>query len=207
MKKKTVEIDFESLEDIQHWINVLKSEYSSLRKLKDPTFISKNERVRKQFEACQGIVNTDIHHIYSKLNLDESPIYYVYAHCDPGFKIALKKNGKTTFGATLGMTHVPFYIGKGKENRAYDLNRNDSHRKVRQKIQNFGKDIIVTILKEGLTELEALCLESKLIDIFGLISQRNGHLVNLDEGVAPKDRQKCYKQYLDEISILHQNIN
>lgn len=132
-------------------------------------------------------------------------MYYVYAHCDPGFKIALKKNGKTTFAATLGMEYVPFYIGKGSGNRAYDLNRNESHRKVRQKIQRFGKDVAVTILKDGLTELEALCIESKLIDIFGLISQRDGHLVNLDEGVSPNERRKLYKDKLSEISQLQKN--
>lgn len=42
--KKIIEIDFESIDEVSHWLNVLKSQVNTLRKQKDPTFASKNER-------------------------------------------------------------------------------------------------------------------------------------------------------------------
>jgi hypothetical protein len=205
MNIKTIQVDFSSSEDILKCINVLKSRLAQLKQDSDPTFVSRNEKVRRTFVACQSIMDTDISSLYKDIDLDLTPKYYVYAHCDTGFKIALKKNGKTTFGATLGIEYVPFYIGKGTGDRAFELNRNESHRKVRQKLQRFGKDASVKIIKDNLTELEALCFESKLIDIFGLISQRNGHLVNLDEGVRAAERRMLYRDQLAEISSLNKN--
>lgn len=99
---------------------------------------------------------------------------------------------------------MPFYIGKGKGTRSTDLNRNETHRKVRQKIQKFGKDIIVFKIAENLTEKEALILESKLIDIFGLMSFK-GRLVNLDEGIAVKERRQKYQKSLDNLSEFYKN--
>jgi hypothetical protein len=52
--------------------------------------------------------------------------------------------------------------------------------------------------------MEALILESKLIDMFGLIAS-GGKLVNLDEGVNSKERRLKYKEALQEISILYKN--
>ena len=112
--------------------------------------------------------------------------------------------GISTFAATLGMELIPFYVGKGVGDRAYDLNRNETHRKVRQKLQQFGQEVSVKILKSGLTEMEALILESKLIDMFGLIAS-GGKLVNLDEGVNSKERRLKYKDELREISMLYKN--
>ena len=203
--KKVIEVDFDSMDDLSHWINILRSSYCGLKKSSDPNYMSKNDRVKVVFNSCQKILDSDVSHLYKDFKLDPRPIYYVYAHCDTGFKIAIKKNGKTTFAATLGMNYVPFYIGKGTGNRDFDLNRNESHKKVRQKLQKFGKDVDVKIIKEGLTELDALCLESKLIDIFGLISQRNGYLVNLDEGVKAGERHQLYKDHLHNISLMFKN--
>jgi len=47
-------------------------------------------------------------------------------------------------------------------------------------------------------------LESKLIDMFGLIAS-GGKLVNLDEGVNSKERRLKYKDELREISMLYKN--
>ena len=46
-------------------------------------------------------------------------------------------------------------------------------------------------LRNNLTELESLELESKLIDIFGLMPHA-GYLTNLDEGMLPDERRCCY---------------
>lgn len=94
-------------------------------------------------------------------------------------------DGISTFSATLGMTHLPFYIGNGSENRAHDLDRKGAHRKFRHRLKTFGKDVHVSVLNDSLTEMDAFILESKLIDIFGLTSF-GGRLVNLDEGAKIK---------------------
>lgn len=143
------------------------------------------------FESCQKVLNTDISHLYEDLTLNADKKFYVYVHCDPFFKLKADTNGKIAFASTLGIESLPFYVGKGEGNRAYDLNRNESHRKKRQFIEQTGKQVQVLILKDNLTEVEALMLESKLIDIFGLKSY-GGWLVNLDEGVNNQSRKQIY---------------
>lgn len=200
--KKVFEIDFDSVEDILRVNNILKSRLGELRKNQ---FGSKNQRTKDVFSSCQNLWNTDIDFLYSNLKLDNNPIYYVYAHCDPSAKIAFGKDGRSTFSATLGMTHLPFYIGKGVGERAYDLNRNETHRKVRQNLASFNKEPIITILKDGLTESQALGYESKLIDIFGVIG-KGGRLTNLDEGVNALDRRNVYKEDLVKINLLYREL-
>lgn len=55
-------------------------------------------------------------------------------------------------------SNIPFYIGKGKGMRCYNVKRNKAH----DRIWNLNK-CGVKIIKEGLDELEALRLESQLI--------------------------------------------
>lgn len=143
------------------------------------------------FESCNRMYNYDISHIYKDMKLSEERKFYVYVHCDPFFKLTANTNGKIAFASTLGIEYIPFYVGKGEGDRAYDLNRNGSHRKKRQMIEQAGKEIKVKIIKEALNEREALELESKLIDIFGLTSF-GGYLLNLDEGVNSDLRKACY---------------
>lgn len=194
-----IEVDYNNSSDIQAIIRKLKSRIGEL---------DKNGRSRKQlastkFRACCDIYATDISDLYVDQKLDSSPNYYVYAHCEPN-KIAIERDGVATWVATLGLDLIPFYIGKGTGNRAYDLNRNETHKKVRQKLKNFGQEVEVRIIKDGLTEIEALCLESKLIDMFGLLG-KGGRLVNLDEGVKAKERQNRYKDKLTEINDFYKN--
>jgi hypothetical protein len=143
------------------------------------------------FESCNRIFNTDISSLYESQCLSEERKFYVYVHCDPFFKLKATANGKIAFTSTLGISYLPFYVGKGEGGRAYDLNRSESHRKKRQFIEKSGKNIQVKIIRDCLTEKEALMLESKLIDIFGLTSF-GGWLVNLDEGVNNRQRKEIY---------------
>ena len=200
---KTITVDFDSLEECKSLMNQIRSQIGQLSLAKDG-FISKNERVKKVFDACYKIYSTDISEIYKDQTLDENRIYYVYAHGDPGFKIAVKKEGKSTFAATLGLENMPFYIGKGTGNRAFELDRNDSHRKIRQRLKTFNQEISVKIINDNLTAKEALMYESKLIDIFGLKSF-GGRLVNLDEGINSKERRKLYANELNELSSFYRN--
>lgn len=195
-----IEVDYLNLDDLIKLNNKIKSQISSLKVSLNG---SKREINKRKFDACVSIYNTDISDLYSNLKLDPLPNYYVYAHCEPN-KIAIDKDGITSWFATLGMDLIPFYIGKGVKNRAYDLNRNETHRKVKQRLKEFNQDVQVRIIKDNLTELEALCLESKLIDIFGLIG-KGGRLVNLDEGLKYKERQIRYGIHLHEINNFYKN--
>lgn len=194
---KTFTVDFDSLEDCNKLLNTLKSNMGNLRSAVGG--ITRKDIFKSKFDACNNIFETDISSVYSNIKTDNDNHYYVYVHCDPGANIAVGKDGITTFGATLGMSKIPFYIGKGKGNRAFELDRNETHRKVRQKLKTFGNDIHVQIIKSNLTEKEALMYESKLIDIFGLRTC-GGKLVNLDEGVNSSERRLLYAKDLHTIS-------
>jgi len=180
-------INWNSIEDLK----ALRAKID--RRLNQLTVVHKRQKKNhlSVFESCQRIIDTDISHLYKDIKLDFDRKFYVYAHCDPFFKLKADVNGKIAFAATLGIESLPFYIGKGEGNRAYDLNRNDSHRKKRQFIEQAGKQVQIHIIKDNLTEIQALMLESKLIDIFGLKSY-GGWLVNLDEGVNNQLRKKIY---------------
>lgn len=111
------------------------------------------------------------------------PIYYVYAHLDPGEQ-----------PASLPELHVflkgtPFYIGKGSGNRAWDLKRNQGHAKAIKRLREAGfpDDAIVQVIASNLSEQVALCLEAKLIYLFGSIYDKTvlGCLLNLADHMKP----------------------
>lgn len=114
---------------------------------------------------------------------DKETIYYVYAHIDP----TENPINLSVFDCTL--KGEPFYIGKGKGQRVWDLNRNQGHgKRIRQILKaGYPKDSIPTIIKEGLTEKQTLELESKLIYFFASIydKTRKGCLLNLADYTKP----------------------
>jgi uncharacterized protein len=101
--------------------------------------------------------------------------YYVYALKDPRKSPAL-----------------PFYIGKGTGIRAYEHAINvDKTRKGRRisEIQSSGHEVVVSILAEDLSEVQALKLEAELISAFGT-EDTGGFLTNsvIPSGRAGKER-------------------
>ena len=134
-------------------------------------------------------------------NMDETDnSYYVYFHCNPLEPLNVKNNLKHLFLAITfpELRHVPIYVGKGKDKRAYDLLRNDSHRKIRSQVLKFNKDLEVVIVHKNLTNSQSLNYESKLIDILGLSCLSSaGMLTNLDEGFEPSNRRNIHYKVLN----------
>ena len=173
--------DWDSFEEVAVLFNKVKSRYFELLRRQHPEILSRRQKNQKAFDACAEILATDISKIYQDVALDSTPKYYVYAHMDSNRKIAVGVGGVTSFAATLGCTHFPFYIGKGTGDRCHDFARNGEYAKIAKRLHLIDGEVGVHKIKENLAESEALQLESKLIDIFGL-RPYGGMLSNLDEG-------------------------
>jgi uncharacterized protein len=88
--------------------------------------------------------------------------YYVYLYLDP-------------------RTSKPFYLGKGKGNRAFKhLSSKGTSKKAKtlRELKKLGLEPTIEILKYGLTEKEAFLVESTAIDLLGiedLTNEVRGH--------------------------------
>ena len=162
-------------------------------------FNSKNKQ--KIDFNLEGYLNEDWNSLFLG-DFDEKKDYYVYFHVDPRIKrfsyFELKNKG------------IPFYVGKGKGGRAYSKKRSKPHLQAINNIINEGYSIndIVFIHKEGLSEKDALILESKIINFLGCRSElpkalkpfingrKQGMLINTDTSARPE----WIGQLINEIS-------
>lgn len=199
---KTITYDSSSLQSMMHALNRLKSDIGNL-KSKDCG--SRNQREDSILVACRAILATDISVLYGFDCAADRKEHYVYAHCDSTKPVFGSRLGRARFASELGLEFWPFYIGKGVGNRFESLERNETHKKVRQMLSSVGKEVHVVKLAERLTERQALALESKLIDIFGLRTV-GGLLVNLDEGAAPSKRRALYANHLAVVSPFYKQL-
>lgn len=137
------------------------------------------------------ILDQDWSHLFK--GGDPEKKYYVYGHFKPT-GMAIRFVHKNLMIKSAGL---PFYIGKGTGDRAFDLKRNQGHGETLRGLLKGGTPAsdIAFILCDKLTEDEALELESKLIYFFGTKyeSGRKGILVNLDIPPRPEMQKRKRK--------------
>jgi len=96
-------------------------------------------------------------------------IFYIYIYYDP-------------------ITHIPFYVGKGKNNRAWDHLHYSHPRENKHmfnkinKIKQQGLLPKIILYRKNLTEIEVFEQEKFLIKFFGRADKNTGSLVNMTDG-------------------------
>lgn len=87
-------------------------------------------------------------------------------------------NDYYVYGHYILGNEKPFYIGKGKEQRAWVT----QHRNFLWKEIVAEHEYEVRIIQNNMNEMDALLLETKLIESYGRIDLNTGILVNMTEG-------------------------
>jgi hypothetical protein len=110
-------------------------------------------------------------------------IYYTYIYLDP------RKSGKYEYDSlNQCFLYEPFYIGKGKDNRAtahllpYSLKQKSYKNAKIKAIKNCGLNPLYVKYLDGITEAEAIKQEIILIEKIGRHNISGGTLTNLTDG-------------------------
>ena len=88
---------------------------------------------------------------------------------------------------------TPYYIGKGKDDRAWKSHRRSNGAEIKPK-----DDSRIQILTEHLTEQEAFALETELITKYGLKSE-GGILVNMTYGGEGRSPGKELREHMSKV--------
>jgi hypothetical protein len=122
-----------------------------------------------------------------KYNFDKKHIYYVYILLDPRKLKIFSYGTEDKFRSVL----EPFYVGKGKDGRAWSHLKLNPNKKLRHpclknsKIKSImlNNEIpVVKIYRDNLTEKQALRLEQKMINKIGRFDLGLGPLTNMSDG-------------------------
>jgi hypothetical protein len=203
---KTFEVDFNDFEQVSKLFMVAKCRYHELKRKKDNKK-SHKERCREMLDLMSDIYNMDILSEFNDDKLSKEKKFYVYAHGFDNELLVISKSGKNNpkkvFAAQLGLHFKPVYIGKGCNGRVNDEKRNRAYSKIKKTYIGYGAKPLKFVIKDNLTELEALLLEGKLIDIFNFTFLANsGWLCNLDAGYMVEKRRSLYQDKLDQIKAI-----
>lgn len=203
-KIKNISVDWNDFSSVDKAYLSLQGRRQQLKKELDIlTRPSATQIYRIKWDSIKRILDTDISVLYDCPSYIHERKYYVYAHCDTTYPIKIEnKDALQVFAASLGMKYIPFYIGKGTGDRFLKSDRNRYHTKIVNKKFN---DVDKLIIKKDLSESEALQLEAKLIDIFGL-KIFGGHLINIDEGLNSNERKHLYKEELMNLRKIEETI-
>lgn len=102
---------------------------------------------------------------------------------------------------------TPFYVGKGKGNRAYSFGKKDRSKywhKVRDKEYTSGESPITVKLISGISDEQAKVFEKFWIGVFGRKTEKTeGLLVNLTDGGGGTSGWKMSPESRKKISIKH----
>jgi hypothetical protein len=103
--------------------------------------------------------------------------------------------------------YLPFYVGKGKGDRANHHLKYESHAKtntfkksVIQKIRRDGKEPKVMIWSDALSETQAFDMEKSLIERFGRRDLKTGILTNLSDGGYGNAGRKFTEEHRRKLS-------
>lgn len=119
--------------------------------------------------------------------MSSNNIYYVYAYLRD-------KNSKTANAGT------PYYIGKGKNNRAYQQHRNGP-----RGVTVPSNRTNIVILETKLTEVGAFALERRMICWYGRKDLGTGILLNLTDGGDGAPNVKITDSKRAKLSAAHLN--
>lgn len=143
---------------------------------------NRNAEIQSREKYFSALIRQDWSSVYPD---DDGPKkFYVYVHVDPSKRcfVATSKCGGNYGG-------LPFYVGKGTGDRAYDLKRNQGHGKMIKSVLDAGflPSDIVHVPFRMLTEAKAFEIEAKLIYFFKTVYEcpKFGSLYNLDIPKVP----------------------
>jgi hypothetical protein len=184
--KKELSVNWDSPKDLTRVISQLHN-----RKRELEGHVGKKQKAKDRLSLMMEVWNTPVY--LNDENLSSEKDFYVYTHFTSDRRhFPCEKDSVSMFCHAVGMPSIPFYVGKGKGDRHSCKERNKGHQLVRKLSENRGDETQSFVLMGGLTEMEALVMEGKLIDIIGQRAIKTGPLTNLDEGYRVKHRRRQY---------------